>query len=234
MRTEGEQRMNVKWITGDSKRGVIVKSWTGDVLVKCFRSVIPQICLENLKSSTDILRIKLKGHVDVDRNILEVYHFGSTRDCAKEITITEHSRKKAGKNWEDEHKPLWHLLNVIFSIEHPEMFQAFKEIKLPNKTFGAWSGCALNAAIPEEGVSAHRDLQDCRSGYCWVVPFGDLEYGGELEFPELRVLIPLFPGDLVYFKSYELKHGIRKFKGKRQSVVVYTHNTILFPCANEK
>jgi hypothetical protein len=234
MKTPGEKRMNNRWITAESKKGVIVRSWTGDVLVKCIRSVIPKRIYNNLQSSTEILRNNLKGHIDLERNIREVYHFGCTRDCSKEIRITKHSNKIAGKIWENENKPLWKLLNIIFKMEQPEMYDAFNNVELPKRTFGAWAGCALNADIPEEGVSTHNDPQDCRSGYCWVIPFGDFQSGGELVFPELKVTIPLFAGDLVYFKSYELQHGIRKFKGKRKSVIMYMHNNILFPCAKKE
>ena len=77
------------------------------------------------------------------------------------------------------------------------------------------------------GSDWHFDKNDFRAGYCAVVCYGKFS-GGELIFPEIGVALKLEPGDVVFFKSALLTHGCAPVTGVRRSVVLTTHNNVIY------
>ncbi|CAG8650049.1 11944_t:CDS:2, partial [Acaulospora colombiana] len=68
---------------------------------------------------------------------------------------------------------------------------------------------------------------DHRNTLCVVCPLGKFE-GGELTFPELKLIIYAKQGQAVAFRSNILVHGnLPVIAGVRHSVVFYIHNTII-------
>ena len=72
--------------------------------------------------------------------------------------------------------------------------------------------------------SYHLDSYDEKNGLCVLVALGDFE-GGELCFPQLRLIIQLKSEQVVAFRSHLLKYGnCMVTKGMRFSIVYYIHN----------
>ncbi|CAG8641804.1 8020_t:CDS:2 [Paraglomus brasilianum] len=70
----------------------------------------------------------------------------------------------------------------------------------------------------------HWDEHDDPNSLCCLVALGDFD-GGELCFPQLQIVIPLRPGQVVAFSSRLLLHGnFPVTRGIRHSVVYFVHS----------
>ena len=70
-------------------------------------------------------------------------------------------------------------------------------------------------------------MKDHRNSLCVVCPLGNFK-GGELTFPELKLVIHVKQGQAVAFRSYILVHGnLPVITGIRHSLVFYIHNTLI-------
>jgi len=78
-------------------------------------------------------------------------------------------------------------------------------------------------------MKIHKDDDDYRHGFCFVVPFGKWkEGGGDLYFPDLGITVVMKPGMVVAFKSAELLHGVTPYVGERYSIVLFSGQTLFF------
>ena len=92
------------------------------------------------------------------------------------------------------------------------------------KSFGIFPTVSINFNII---CQFHRDLKDHRNTLCVVCPLGNFE-GGELTFPELKLVIHVKQGQAVAFRSNILVHGnLPVIAGIRHSLVFYIHNTLI-------
>ena len=70
-------------------------------------------------------------------------------------------------------------------------------------------------------------MKDHRNTLCVVCPLGNFK-GGELIFPELKLIIHVKQGQAVAFRSNILVHGnLPVITGIRHSLVFYIHNTLI-------
>jgi len=70
----------------------------------------------------------------------------------------------------------------------------------------------------------HWDEHDEPNSFCCLVALGDFQ-GGELCFPQLEIIIPLRPNQIVAFSSQLLLHGnLPITKGIRHSIVYFVHS----------
>jgi hypothetical protein len=226
--TKGEKRMPIEWINLKKDDSVIVKSIRGDTLVKVFRSALNVELINVLFDSTNELLKYLEGDEDNKRIIREVFHFGHWRDNMVDIQETKTMKFEESKEWIRSNRELWNFLNLLFFHELPELYEDYLSVNFSPRYFGAWATCALNGVMDPSGMGMHTDERDYRNGFCWVVPFGDFE-GGELVFPDIKVCLEMFPGDIVYFRSCDLNHFVNPFTGNRKSLVLFSHNTMFFP-----
>lgn len=67
----------------------------------------------------------------------------------------------------------------------------------------------------------HRDCMDPRNGWVAMAVFGDYE-GGELYLPDLCIRLPYKKGDIVFVRSWALRHFVSAFKGVRYVIVFST------------
>jgi hypothetical protein len=67
----------------------------------------------------------------------------------------------------------------------------------------------------------HRDCLDPRNGWVAMAVFGDYE-GGELYLPDLGIRLPYKSGDVVFIRSWALRHCVSPFKGARYVIVFST------------
>jgi hypothetical protein len=124
-------------------------------------------------------------------------------------------------------QPLSNAVNDYFNNTYPVLYAKMKKLDLgPNvpKSFGAFPTVAINFNVISQ---FHRDLKDHRNTLCVVCPLGIFE-GGELVFPELRLVVHVKQGYGVAFQSNLLIHGnLPVTVGMRHSVVSYIHNTAI-------
>ncbi|RPA70524.1 hypothetical protein BJ508DRAFT_337112 [Ascobolus immersus RN42] len=68
---------------------------------------------------------------------------------------------------------------------------------------------------------------DTKDGVCVLYCWGDFE-GGELVLDELRMVIPLLPGQVVFFRSALLTHWNQEvISGNRNSFVLFTGSRVM-------
>ncbi|RPA75961.1 hypothetical protein BJ508DRAFT_331557 [Ascobolus immersus RN42] len=122
-------------------------------------------------------------------------------------------------NWE-----LFSRLGGILKANHPDVFEEYDKIQLPHgidKT-AFWPFCMM--ALNRNYLSLpHKDLQDFVRGFCLLHCWGDF-VGGELTIKELKLKIPIRPGQIILFRSALLTHWNQPIQegGIRHSMVLFT------------
>ena len=74
-------------------------------------------------------------------------------------------------------------------------------------------------------TTLHRDVLDPPDGWVAMVVLGNYE-NGELCLPDIGVALPYKARDVVFFRSWALKHFIRDFRGNRYVLVFSTSSSI--------
>ena len=124
-------------------------------------------------------------------------------------------------------QPISGSVNKHLETTYPVYYSKMKKLDLgPNapKSFGAFPTAAINFNII---CQFHRDMKDHRNSLCVVCPLGNFK-GGELTFPELKLVIHVKQGQAVAFRSNILVHGnLPVITGIRHSLVFYIHNTLI-------
>jgi hypothetical protein len=82
-----------------------------------------------------------------------------------------------------------------------DLYNHYDQIEAPLKV-GVWTTCAINFNFGP--MKSHLDKDDYKTGFCWVIPFGNFT-GGELFFKDI---IKMRPGMVVAFKSALLYHEV--------------------------
>ena len=118
-------------------------------------------------------------------------------------------------------------VNEYIKTTYSDYYSKMKELDLgPNvpKSFGIFPTLSINYNVI---CQFHRDLKDHRNTLCVVCPLGNFT-GGELVFPELKLVIHVKQGQAVAFRSNILVHGnLPIITGIRHSLVFYVHNTLI-------
>ncbi|GJN88856.1 hypothetical protein Rhopal_001827-T1 [Rhodotorula paludigena] len=99
----------------------------------------------------------------------------------------------------------------------------FDPVQQLNSVHWIWSGLAL---LWNQTVDAHRDGQDAKFGWLAETVAGRFS-GGEMFLPQLGIVIPLQPGDLLLIRSALLEHCVLPFEGERYAVVAFRHQSTL-------
>ncbi|KAF0532736.1 calnexin independence factor cif1 [Gigaspora margarita] len=90
------------------------------------------------------------------------------------------------------------------------------------RPFGIFPMIAINYNTTSD---YYWDEHDEPNSLCCLVALGEFE-GGELCFPQLQIVVPLQPGQVVAFSSRLLLHGnFPLTKGIRHSIVYFVHET---------
>jgi len=212
----GLARVENPHVVIDDEDAVVVNH-RGDVLIRVWKKKITDDHLRVLARSTERL---LEANAPKD-----TFHLGSWRESSKTVEKTADSRLPGVERWLEKNRRLFRSVSWTFEKTWPDLHQHYTSVPAPLKV-GAWSTVTLNADVGQK--DPHFDWKDYRDGYCWVVPFGDFRRGGELHFPGLNVTIKMRPGMLVAFRSYDLEHEVKRYKGKRNSLVFHQHQTMFF------
>ncbi len=88
---------------------------------------------------------------------------------------------------------------------------------------GAFMGCVVNMSVGDTPVEKkrRRDVKERAFGVSCLCPFGNYT-GGALILWELKVVIELAPGDLLFFPDSLIHHSNETVIGDRHSVVAFT------------
>jgi hypothetical protein len=124
-------------------------------------------------------------------------------------------------------QPLSDVVNNYIKNTYPVLYTKMEKLDLgPNvpKSFGSYPTASINF---NSICQFHRDLQDHRNTLCVVCPLGIFE-GGQLVFPELKLIFNIKEGQAIAFRSRLLVHGnLPIINGNRHSVVFYIHHTLV-------
>ena len=118
---------------------------------------------------------------------------------------------------------LWETMSKYVLEIFPSVYKDFIDIDLLphlSRIAGAFMGCVIN--MGREGIPVvmkpHRDVKERRFGVMCLCPFGNYEDGGVILW-ELKVVVELGPGDLLFFPDSLIHHSNEPVKGERNSVV---------------
>ena len=89
--------------------------------------------------------------------------------------------------------------------------------------FSWWPDTSVNI---NHAVEYHVDKSDDKEGICCVIIFGDFT-GGELCFPDAQVYVNTTNGAIILFHSAKYHHVVAKFKGVRNSIVLFCPAIVL-------
>jgi hypothetical protein len=122
-------------------------------------------------------------------------------------------------------RPLSDSVNRFLQCNYSEYYSKLSKLNwgpFGPRSFGVFPMIAVNFNTISD---FHWDQHDEPNSLCCLVALGDYE-GGELCFPELNIIIPLKPGQVVAFSSRLLLHGnFYITKGLRHSIVYFIHGT---------
>ncbi len=120
--------------------------------------------------------------------------------------------------------PLSNSVNRFFQKYYVNQYDKLSKLKwgpFAPKPFGVFPMIAINYNTISD---YHWDEHDDLNGFCCLVALGDFE-GGEICFPQLKIIIPLRPGQVLLFPSRLLLHGnLVVTKGIRHSIVYFVHS----------
>nr|CAG8625078.1 2038_t:CDS:2 [Entrophospora candida] len=118
-------------------------------------------------------------------------------------------------------QPLSNSINNFIQNNYGELYKKLSKLAwgpFAPRSFGVFPMMAINYNTISD---YHWDANDVKNGFCCLVALGDFE-GGELCFPQLKIVVVLQPGQLVAFSSRLLLHGNFPItRGIRHSVVYY-------------
>jgi hypothetical protein len=121
--------------------------------------------------------------------------------------------------------PLSNSVNQFLEKYYLSLYEKLSKLKwgpFAPRPFGVFPMIAINYNTISD---YHWDKHDDPNSLCCLVVLGDFE-GGELCFPQLKIIIPLRPGQILLFPSRLLLHGnFVVTKGIRHSVVYFVHSS---------
>jgi hypothetical protein len=132
-------------------------------------------------------------------------------------------------------EPIWEEMTTHLQALFPLAYKEFTSIPLEShlrRMCGAWMGCVVNYQ-DDDGETGpvvtppHRDVKERVFGVSCLCPFGDWE-GGNLILWELKLIIELRPGDLLFFPDALIHHSNEAVAvgGQRNSVVAFTQQNM--------
>jgi len=132
-------------------------------------------------------------------------------------------------------EPVWEEMTTHLRALFPLTYKEFTSIPLEShlrRMCGAWMGCVVNYEDDDGETGpvvtpAHRDVKERVFGVSCLCPFGDWE-GGNLILWELKLIITLRPGDLLFFPDALIHHSNEPVApgGHRNSVVAFTQQNM--------
>ena len=218
--------------------------------LQCFKNesgetIIDFFDLNNLTAANDAYTVvdnyychtlKNPSHQTKQFKIEYVEHFDAFTSSNNEPYTTANTAATTSKNQDHQIcvrnltqglQPLSKIIDNYFKNTYPSLYDKMKILDLgPNvpKSFGIFPTVAINYnAI----CAFHWDPNDHPNSLCVVCPLGLFE-GGQLVFPELKLIIHIKQGQAIAFRSHFLVHGNSPvITGNRHSVVFFVHGSVI-------
>jgi hypothetical protein len=76
-------------------------------------------------------------------------------------------------------------------------------------------------------TTIHRDVKELPDGWVGMLVFGDYK-DGHLFLPDLGIALPYKSGDVVFIRSWALKHFINAYQGTERYVIVFSTTKSIF------
>lgn len=155
------------------------------------------------------------------------YFCGDYRGNVSRFRHMSNLPHRAAKTFLHRNKPLFDKIAGLLRINYPRIYLRYHTLILPpRRPKVADPFCTI--CINENCTTLrHKDHMDTKDGVCVVYCWGDFK-GGELVFDELKMVVPLLPGQLIFFRSAILTHwNQRVTSGKRNSFVLFTGSRVM-------
>lgn len=130
-------------------------------------------------------------------------------------------KKKAGREYVSKHMRVWQAIRLVMELLDADFIQLGKKSPFASIFAGAFSLAFVNTTSTS---GLHRDEKDYK--WCCIFPFGEFT-GGHLLLPEIGAKVLFQPTDIAIFNSRDFLHQITNLEGKRSSVVLTSHYTVL-------
>ncbi|CAG8581368.1 8539_t:CDS:2 [Paraglomus occultum] len=120
--------------------------------------------------------------------------------------------------------PLSNSINRFLKKYYGNLYEKLSKLEwgaFAPRPFGVFPMIAINYNTISD---YHWDENDESNSFCCLVALGDFE-GGELCFPQLKIVVPLRPRQIILFSSRLLLHGnFIVTKGIRHGIVYFVHS----------
>ncbi|PKK62737.1 hypothetical protein RhiirC2_789914 [Rhizophagus irregularis] len=120
-------------------------------------------------------------------------------------------------------KPLSDSINRFAQNYYNDFYKKLSQLNwgpFALRSFGIFPMISINYNIISK---YHLDKNDHKNSLAFLVVLGDFE-GGEICFPEIKLVVKIRPGQVLVFSSRFLKHrNLKVTKGIRHSIVYYVH-----------
>ena len=106
---------------------------------------------------------------------------------------------------------LWETMSTYLLEIFPAVYKEFMKYPLPNdlrRMSGAFMGCMINISVGDGPVETkpRREIKDRAFGVSCLCPFGNYN-GGALILWELKMVVELAAGDLMFFPDSLIHHS---------------------------
>ena len=136
---------------------------------------------------------------------------------------------EAGLAFLKSNKRLWNRISDMLGQISPGTYRRFLRYPLPDQLerfCTAFAGCVVNLGGQDPVQTApHRDVKESIYGYSCVVPAGDYS-GGALILYDLKLIVELGPGDVIFFPDSLIHHANEDVQGNRSSIVAFTQENL--------
>jgi hypothetical protein len=120
-------------------------------------------------------------------------------------------------------KPLSDSINRFAQNYYSNFYEKLSQLNwgpFAPRSFGIFPMISINYNIISK---YHLDKNDHENSLAFLVVLGDFE-GGEICFPEIKLVVKVRPGQVLAFSSRFLRHGnLKVTKGIRYSIIYYVH-----------
>lgn len=153
------------------------------------------------------------------------YHRGQTQ-----VSKTKWSKQEESKQIEENITGLSGKISEIFARIFPDSIKLLdKYVNKDFRKFGIYTTVTVNVTSISK---VHKDDKDSSNVFCCVLPLGNFE-SSVLTFPDLYKNIELKCGDLIFFASSLLRHGITSVVGEGRLALVFFVPSFFFFYPND-
>ena len=109
-----------------------------------------------------------------------------------------------------------------------EQFELLRECNMDSRTGVKHLHCFVGFHLVINMLTTiHRDVKEPPDGWVGMLVFGNY-WNARLCLPDLGIVLPYEAGDIVFIRSWALKHFITAYKGTERYVIVFSTTKSIF------